>query len=420
MDELMPQNPLENLDKLTKRHLEVLELFCSRMTYKNIAIELIIGESTVKTYMQQIYWILGLRYLEPSDRRQIIQEVICPEISKREIVPLPNNLLNIPLELPPEIEEMVEEDEKAIILQNPNVIDLKPIYKPVPRRRPWGWLILGLILGAVLVYFVFDKLFPTPAEVVYVTSEPGVTTVTEVQEVTREITSTPQPVQPTSTANVILVTATLPPTTDTPEVPLANPPGFTFFDDFEDGPDPAWEVKYGEVGMANGKYLITTPFNEKHTDHLAILSGQIWRNASVTFKLAPFQFIFVNTSADATGALVLRYQADQDSVGVLFYPNWLGIEFGILSPNGEWTPYGGSLVQGDEGEFNLTEGENEIRVDVIGNTYLVYVNGKQVNSATIPGLEVGEIGFWFQSGTFSDDVETYSPRIEEIQIESME
>lgn len=217
--------------------------------------------------------------------------------------------------------------------------------------------------------------------------------------------------------NLVVITATEMPATFTPEPVVVQAPGEFFEDDFEDGPDSLWKIIQGQTGMSNGKYTVISPFDNRQSIHMAILEGILWKNAAITIRLAAFHS-GGNSTLNANLGILLRHTEESNDIGLRIHPNREGIEFATLN-NGEWSSHAGSLVDGLEGGFNFYQRENEIRIEIKENTYLVFLNGEQTTAATIAGPVIGEIGLWFQTDGLSDLVEAYAARVEEITIESL-
>ncbi|MBW8012295.1 MAG: hypothetical protein FVQ83_13855 [Chloroflexi bacterium] len=233
----------------------------------------------------------------------------------------------------------------------------------------------------------------------------GATSTTIIEERVVEITTTPLPVSDTATPIP-------PPETPTQESVLST--GSTFTDDFELGPDPAWEIQYGEPGMANGKYTVIAPFENIKTEHFSLLRENYLGNIAVTFELSIFKGYGSNKGF---GAMILHYQEGVGGVSFIIHPERDGVQFGILNPDREWTLLPSSLVDHGDSGFDLDERAHESRIEVIGDTYIAYINNERVTSATIPGYESGQIGLWFLTSSYFDDPDYYAARFEYITIE---
>ena len=237
---MFPEDSLDCASKLTERQREVLRFVCQGISYKDIAADLFVAESTVKAHMGNIYQKLGLDSLPPAQRRKVIYEVCCPGLGKP--LPPPEGTAVEPETVPDSVARMVEEDERAIVPWEPaplvapaEIIEVRP--RPVRALR-LRWLVFGMILGAILVSgliyafsdLIFGETSTSEQEVVGV-----VTVVEKLVEVTVEVektvvvTAEPGPEQPTSPPQIVevIVTATPLPTpipSPIPTEPVNTPP----------------------------------------------------------------------------------------------------------------------------------------------------------------------------------------------------
>lgn len=198
-------DPLSRFDTLTDRQKEVLHWVCQGLPYREIGEILFISEATVKSHMGNIYVKLGLSDLPPINRTATLFEVYCALLEKRP----PSEAVEPeePEPVPPEIEKMVEEDEKALMLWEPApIIDAQ--FREVPRRRIGGGLVAGLMT-------LVGGGFPGASEL-----EPPTTTtqLEESMDAVSDFTDTPE------TTFTPVVTATSPPATDTPAFTDTPPP----------------------------------------------------------------------------------------------------------------------------------------------------------------------------------------------------
>lgn len=104
---------------LSPREREVLQLVCEHKSYQDVADQLILGKTTIKTHMNNAYSKLGLKYLDRTERILRVHTVFCPMFSE-EVVPETNDIMIIKSEtdLPPlsqEEDEMLDQDEMALV-----------------------------------------------------------------------------------------------------------------------------------------------------------------------------------------------------------------------------------------------------------------------------------------------------------------
>lgn len=200
-------DPLSRFDTLTDRQKQVLKLVCQGLRYKDIGEQLFISEATVKSHMGNIYVKLGLSDLPPINRTATLFEVYCALLEKRP----PSEAVEPeePEPVPPEIEKMVEEDEKALMLWEPAPI-IEAQFREVPRRRIGGcvWIVAGIIIGGGVVAGLMS-FFGGGIPGLGGLGSPTTTAQTqESMDAVADVTDTPTFTQ--------VVTATLPSATNTP------------------------------------------------------------------------------------------------------------------------------------------------------------------------------------------------------------
>lgn len=298
------QSPIHKLSSLTHRQREVLHRVCDGLSYKSISDQFVISENTVKAHMGNIYVKLGLDGLPPAERRKTLHQVFCPALSRLETHADVLEKAEEPEEpdpVPEVVWEMVEEDERAIILMPPrDIIDLSPRpNKRQPSRRRWllfgmllgsllticaafaawrayGWIVSQLNLGEPLpITQASDEPIDQPSEVAIVpptTSAPSATIAPATQELI-VVTATPPPTIPTSTQPLLpSPTPSLQPT----EAFIPPPDGILFFDDFNSGLKSEWEVMSGKPVISNGGLSATE-------DTWLIVGDPRWQNYIVEF-----------------------------------------------------------------------------------------------------------------------------------------
>ena len=226
---------------LTDREMEVLQLVCQHKSYQEIADQLFIEKTTVKTHMFHIYNKLGLHDLKKNERILAIHNVYCPmfsevdeyvddteEIEIKDPIPEPEPFLPdeeeiidvspepepISLEgkeiivitpepepLSPEEEEIIDGDEMALIMYTP-----EPKYRGEEKMKPKkkrGCLkfVFVLILGVLLTIGAWQawqylKDIPIVSSIIELI-DPGVTTETKSEassETKSELSSIAEPI----------------------------------------------------------------------------------------------------------------------------------------------------------------------------------------------------------------------------------
>jgi len=416
--DLSQEEKFKRLEELTETEYTIVELLCDEFEFNEVAAKLFIKRGSLKNVMTEIYGKLGITDdMARTNKLKFLKRIYCPVLKEYS-----EKLTGESFGENPEIND----DAKTFKPRPEDIFSGEP--KPPTRglRGALLLLLIGVIIGGLVMYIILPNFVEVLSEGSFQNGEQGEMDRQETpsQGESQSPMNTPESPEFTPTERITggeNVPATSSSTaTVTPEVPLANPPGYTFFDDFEDGPDPAWNVIYGQLGMSNGMYTIITPFNQKHTDHLGIIGDQLWNDVLITIKLAPFTGEYGaldNPGFNATGVIVLGYSEEEKAIGLMYYPESKGVEIGTY--DGFWEPYPGTLASGYDFGFDLGDEENEIQVECRNKNVFVYVNGRKVTSATMPDYSSGYVGLWFQSNSGRDNVTNYSARIEEITVESI-
>jgi DNA-binding CsgD family transcriptional regulator len=356
---------------------------------------------------------------DPIELEIIHRKNIEVELPNNQFVLIPTNYkeFNEKLETDQEFYSLVIAETKMTLIPRKNG------NSDIPRNRFYLFLFIGVGLAFIGAYAILTTIIDTGPEIVYL---PGETQVSIVEkEVTREVTSAAGEVisvsLPTQTARVeqIVVTATsLPPTPTNVPAPVLEA-GIIFSDDFDLGPDPAWEVINGDPGMANGNYTVVAPFNESRSKHFSVVSDLYWDNVSIEFEILNFRS-HSGLQIDGQGALILHYIPDTGGVGLIFYPGRYGILFGLIDSYGQWTLLDSTFVEGSSSNgFDFTSSSSVFRVEIIDNIYFVYIDEELITSASIPDYDYGLTGLWMLNSKNQNEPKYYAPRFGYITIESL-
>ncbi len=306
MDEKERQKIKKLLASLSHQQREVLRRVCQGMLYKDVAAELVTAVGTVKAHMYQVYVKLGLDEItDRTKRRNVMFEDYCPILSEEQLPPPPPDAEE-PKPVPQEVLEMVEEDEKALVVWQPKPVTSVPsksiqvVEQPkfpgkAKQAHPLRWMVFGMVLGTLLVasiawvaFNLVAKQSPReePTQLALATSTSVIATV----EVTVIVT------QPAPAPQVVVVTATslpaspTPQPTDTPAIPTQTPlptasptsaVAFPFQDNFNNSYDPRWRVLSGEAIVTNGK------LGTASSSTTIEIGDQSWSNYTVDFDFIP-------------------------------------------------------------------------------------------------------------------------------------
>lgn len=154
-------------------------------------------------------------------------------------------------------------------------------------------------------------------------------------------------------------------------------------DDFSD-PDSGWAIdEAGAYGYADDAYLITV---EPGAFIPVLQANETYADVSLEVDV-----MLVSGEADAYAGLICRatedgyYYADISPTGEFTIGQLVGDEFTVLS---DWAT--SDAINSEEGA------ENRLRLDCIGDTIAVYVNGEELASLAVEAVAGG---FGFEAGT---------------------
>jgi hypothetical protein len=153
----MKENTPENrFLLLTDREKEVFRLVCQHKSYQQIADELFIGKSTVKTHMHNVYTKLGIDDLERDKRILKIHQVFSPLFKKKSETKRETRALQVidltpePEPLAPEKEKIIDGDESALITYSPEKKKRGKEKMTTKKKRGCTKFIIILFLGVLL------------------------------------------------------------------------------------------------------------------------------------------------------------------------------------------------------------------------------------------------------------------------------
>ncbi len=206
---------------------------------------------------------------------------------------------------------------------------------------------------------------------------------------------TTTPIPPTATPGPSPTAALLPPTASPTLSPTVSPtatstpePALLFFDDFDAGPKPDWQVLSGRWGMAGGKYTMTDISGSSVTG-ISAVGDSVWRDYEVEADISglynnPHQW----GNDPSMAAILVRLQDDGKAVGLIVDSRFIEWEVVI---DDAWTVVPGTQVDG------YGEEGTHIKVQVRGNVYAAYVNGKMITSFSDDRFPSGKVGLWLKS-----------------------
>ena len=405
------QDIIEKLRSLTSQQKTVLKGVCEGKPYKQIAKELFLSIDTIKTHMGNVYLKLGLKDLPPTLRRKTIFEEYWPvfkEFDFDESIIHQNEPEDTeePEPVPEEVIDIVEKDELALMVIEPEIIDFSPLEgddtedvdeeqerirqeqeKKDKRRRIWRrirrwaafFIILALLVfGGIQVYswvrgFLNDMELPMVAQ-----------DTQEAIPTQGNFEPTLQPMSiPTKEAVVVPTNTAIPPTpalTKTPS-PIVSLP---FYDDFSNGSGLPWNV-------AVGKWIVTETgatisINEKDdTTGSIVLNDLTLTDYKVRVKVhTPHMW----SAAQGQFGVIVRYGSNNDQ-NIIFYMDSNGrFKWSYTESLSDFSFYLDPItdVNKDLGNTNIT-----LEIEVIGNTFIARVDGAKVDQFSMSGYEKGGI-----------------------------
>lgn len=217
---------------------------------------------------------------------------------------------------------------------------------------------------------------------------------------------------PSPTATSIQQTATSGPT---PTVTSTPEPALLFFDDFDAGPKPDWEVLSGRWGMAGGKYTLTDISVDRPAIGISVVGETEWRDYAIESDVSGLysgDAYYEREAASSRAAILLRIQDDGRAVGLVVGEEF--VQWAILADD-SWTIVPGTRVQG------YGEEGTRIKVEAKGNVYTAYVDGKMITSFSDDRFPKGKAGLWLKSSQYLDPSEwKVVPKIDNFKVTKLD
>lgn len=170
-------------------------------------------------------------------------------------------------------------------------------------------------------------------------------------------------------------------------------PDVLFFDDFEDGMDPAWRMA-GDWWISEGWLECRIGMSLKYA---YVLEGKEWTDYAIEVDLDP---------SGGSAAIIVRCSEDlQDYVLLIGSYSWIRW----------WVFEAGTLIfQTEIVTPGFFEGVSHVRVEVDGNEYLAYVEGLLRSQFTYSGRTHGMPGLAGKSNF------GHEPRFDNFRVTSLE
>jgi len=393
----------EALRKLNERERQILELKCQGLTDEKIWGKMNISEGTYNASVKLLYVKLGLDLITSyKERKETIKKSICHLLSAQEnstvlesVSPEPSQeeLSSHPEVLAIILQDRLEEEREKrneIVVDTPNPIIKIPVPKP---RIRWdriflfGFLVLLFLGMAGTIGYLLGNKKPAQQAIV-VTATPN-------QQMTKTALAIPV-VPPTSTPTITLATSptiiptdTIVPTdteippTDTP-VPSPTPEiKLPFTDNFDSGMNSNWVPVLGTWRTVNGQ-LTADPGGYSE---ISVGDGN-WTNYAVDVDVFNYDHnyeVSVIVRDSGSGSMILRTNCCDT--------NWILVN-GIENKQIAHLDKGGLTYSGFNGFA-----KDHFHIEVSGNNYTAYIDGKlflEVQDSTLTNGRVG-LGFSYPS-----------------------
>jgi len=381
---------IEKLRSLTRQQKIVLRGVCEGKLLKQIAKELFLSINTIKTHMGNVYIKFGLTHLPPSLRRKIIFEEYWPvfkEFDFEESIIYQDEPEDTeePEPVPEEVIDQVDEDEKALMVVEPEIIDVLPLEtekkKKRRRRNGWKWILTLIIIG--LLAFGGFKLYEFVSDFIGALQIQAAPVQEEKQEPVAQVvpTNTLKPTEPTNepTNTIVVPTSTTAPT-KTPS-PIVSLP---FFDDFSNGISSPWKV-------AAGNWLVTETgatisINDIYdSDGSIVLDDPTLTDYKVRVKVHTPSMWAAN---QGQFGIIVRYGSNRDQNLIFYMDSNARFKWAFTESLSE-LPFYLPPVTGDDKEAGDTD--VTVEIEVVGNTFIGRVDGAKVDQFSISGFENGGI-----------------------------
>ena len=383
------------LSRLKEKERLVLIEFCEGLKYIDIGVKLGYREGTIKTHMSNIFSKLELAEFKRSERRRVLLEEFCPILNSGNLEsPLPEAILELESEpvkpLSEGEEEIIDDLQTDLMVIEPTTIDY--IHPPRENRfrglRLFSCAFFSIIFAIALIfvgiYFGRDLFFnddtePTiPVETLVAQALTAASEAESTEPIQSSFTGVPTDTElPLSTNTSPPPTATFLPTNTSTPIPSIQLP---FSDDFDDGLSSDWTVLNGTWFTANGK--LTTQANDGDWVWLA-LDEPGWKNYRIKVS------VFISSYGSAYQshvAIAVRTQKSQSKF-IAFYSDFLvrGI-WGLVGIDNHDI----DVISGSDDMFSIPT-ESNWEIEVNGNAFITYINGREYHRITISGYEFGGI-----------------------------
>jgi len=402
------QDIIDKLRSLTSQQKKVLKGVCEGKPYKEIAKELFLSIETIKTHMGNVYLKLGLTDLPPTLRKKIIFEEYWPvfkefDFDSSAIHQDEPEDTEEPEPVPEEVIDIVENDEKALVVIEPIIVDIPPVgeepetnpkkdqgkvkqIKPKngkKKRRFWRWMlffiIIALIVFGSMQVYSWARRFLNNVVVPMVAQETP-----EVIPTQGFVQPTPQPISKPTIEAVVVPTITAIPPTPQPTRTLSPKISLPFYDNFSNGISSPWKVGYGNWFVTDsGASISISDLNDDSGS--IVLDDPTLTDYKMRVKVHTPHMWSAN---QGQFGVVVRYGSNRDQ-NIIFYMDSNGrFKWSFIESLSELSFYQPAVtgVDKDAGSTDVT-----LEIEVIGNTFIAKVNGAKIDQFSMTGYEKGGV-----------------------------
>jgi DNA-binding CsgD family transcriptional regulator len=375
---------LEQLQSLTERQREVLKLVCEGLPYKDVGKELFITEGAVKAHMANIYEKLGLIYITGTLRSKALFETYCPAL-KSGVFETTSDEPVEPEPAPEEVIKIVEQDERALVIVEPDVIEMIPPEQPKKKRRRrnrWKWILVVVLLG--LVTFGGFKLYEWGRDFLLNFQNQPIQEQADIDDIVQQTYHAQPTIQPTKipTKEAVIV----PTNTELPPkpVPTRTPASIItlpFEDDFSQGFNSVWDLQFADWMVKNGKASIIE--TENLATGWAIINDPTLNNYRLKVHIdVPHMY----SAAQGEMFIMVRYDQNREKQLLLKFNSLSKVHWAQLTRGMQ-----GYVEAIDDPSKFYYPSSADVVIEVNGNNFTAWVGGQMVGNISLSGYENGGI-----------------------------
>lgn len=409
MDLREKREKLENLARLTDKQVQVMYYRCLNMTVGDIADKLdITNEGTIWTRFTKIFKTLKvsgeedlilnyspifLEYVKSEDDWQNWGNIRAQMLRDAETLPLPSEGFDNKSESSVTDTKAVESTNSGTTSdQSSESTEQKRNSPSTPSRNRVPWIVIAVPLLVVCLLCISALIFTRPLITSFIRPQASATILassTAIIQATENATPLPDstltPVIEVTTApsDIPLPSDTSSPSL-TPTLTQAPTEPPAFFDDFEDGLDPAWTIIFGKPVVVDGQLTATE-------STMLSVGDPEWRNYEIQFDSQPAgcrlnlenSFLGIRV-ADRENMLAYSFAACDSQ--------WYYIK------NGDWSVVPNTFSGNWQGPVHFTFVATE-------NTITLYNRANKIHSFVDTEYKMGYVILHLRQGSVLDNFE---------------